>query len=162
MVELALVVAPLDQLVEGDVGLVDTRVLGCSKRDLAGEEDGRIEEHELRDELRSASRELEREPAAERVPDERRRTRADRLDDRVEMSFDVPRRLVRGRAMPEEVRSEDVESGELLRKPREVPAVVPHTVEADDPGSARRRPTREARAVTRLQAKAPSDSVTAS
>ena len=51
---------------------------------MAGEEDRRVEEDELRYELRRARRELEGEPTAERVPDERpTRLRADRLDDRV-------------------------------------------------------------------------------
>ncbi len=69
-VQLALVVATLDQLVERDVRLVDARVLGRGERDVAGEEDRRIEEHELRDELRRARGELEGEPPAEGVPDE--------------------------------------------------------------------------------------------
>ena len=47
-VELALVEASLDQLVEGDVGRVGARVLGCGECDVAGEEDGGIEQDELR------------------------------------------------------------------------------------------------------------------
>jgi hypothetical protein len=46
MVELALVVSTLDQLLEGDVGLFDPRVLGGRERDVAWEQDRRIEEHE--------------------------------------------------------------------------------------------------------------------
>ena len=115
-VELALVVAPLDQLVEGDVRLVDARVLGRGERDVAGEEDRRVEEDELRDELRRARGELERETPAERVADQDRLARADRLDDRVEVRADVPRRLPRRVAVPEQIGREDVVVGELARR----------------------------------------------
>ena len=84
------------------------RVLGCGERDVAGEEDRRVEEDELRNELRRARGELEREAAAERVPDQDRLARADRLDDRVDVGADVPRRLPGRVAVAEQVGSEDV------------------------------------------------------
>ena len=46
------------------------------ERDVAGEEDRRVEQDELRDELRRARRELEREASAERVADEDAGSRA--------------------------------------------------------------------------------------
>ena len=112
-VELALVVATLDQLVERDVRLVDPRVLGRGERDVAGEDDHGIEEDELRNELRRAGRELECEASAEGVPDQDRLASADRLDDRVEVRADVPRRLPRRVAVPEQVERDDVVVGEL-------------------------------------------------
>ena len=137
-VELALVVAAFDQLVEGDVRLVEPRVLGSRERDVAGEEDRRVEKHELRDELRRARGELERETPAERVPDEDRLARADRLDDRVEVRGDVPRRLPGRVAVSEQIGGEDVVAGEARRQRREVPPVIADAVQADDarpPGS---------------------------
>ena len=132
-VELALVVAALDQLVERDVRLVDPRVLGRGERDVAGDDDHRIEEDELRDELRRTRCELEGEAPAERVPDEDRLARADRLDDRVAVRADVPRRLPRRVAVPEQIGREDVVAGEARGQRREVPPVVADAVEADDP-----------------------------
>ena len=70
---------------------------------MAGHEDRRVEKDELRDELRRARGELEREPPSERVPDEDRLARADRLDDRVEVRGDVPRRLPGRVAVAEQV-----------------------------------------------------------
>jgi hypothetical protein len=71
-VELALDVALLDQLLERDVGLLGALPLGGGERDVAGDEDRRVEQDELLNELGRARSELEREPAAEGVPDQDR------------------------------------------------------------------------------------------
>ena len=67
--ELALVVAPVDPLLERDVRALLARVLRGEQRDVRQHVDRRVEENELRHELRRAGRELEREPATERMPD---------------------------------------------------------------------------------------------
>ena len=89
-VELALVVAALDQLVEGDVRLLLPCVLGGGECDVSREQDRRVEEDEPRDELRRSRRELEREASAERVADEDGLARPDRLDDRGEVRCRCP------------------------------------------------------------------------
>ena len=83
--ELALLVAPVDSLLEGDVRALLARVLGGEERDVRQDEDRGVEQDEPRDELGRARRELEGEPAAERVADEDRGLGPDRLDDRVEV-----------------------------------------------------------------------------
>ena len=70
---------------------------------MTGEQDRRVEEDELRHELRRARRELEREASAEGVADEHRLACAHRLDDRVEVRSDVPGRLPRRVAVTEQV-----------------------------------------------------------
>ncbi len=110
--ELALLVAVLDELVEGDIRLLAPGVLGRGERHVPGKEDGRVEQDELRDELRRSRGELEREPAAEGVADQDRFARADRLHDRTEVRFDVPRRLPRRVAVTEEVGRDNVVPGE--------------------------------------------------
>src|SRR4029079_4460328 len=63
-----------------------------------------------------------------------------RLHDRIEVRTDVPWRLPRRIAVAEEVERDDVVFGQLGCERREVQAVVPHPVEADDPGRALRAP----------------------
>ena len=104
----------------------------------AGEEDRRIDENELRDELRSAGRQLEGEPPAERVSDEDRLPCADGLDDRVAVRGDVPRGLPRRVPVAEEIGREDVVLPERRGERREVAAVVADAVEADDAECSRR------------------------
>ena len=99
---------------------------------MTGEQDRGIEEDELRDELRRARSQLEREPPPERVPDERCRARTDGGDDRVDVCPDVPRRLPGRVAVPEKVGSEDVVAREARCELREVTSVVADSVEADD------------------------------
>ena len=130
--QLALLVAALDELVEGDVRPLAPGVLGRGERHVPGEEDRGVEEHELRNELRRPRRELEREPSTERVADQDRLARSDALDDRLEMRADVPRRLPRRVAVAEEVGGDDVVARESRRERREVSAVIAHAVEADD------------------------------
>ena len=115
--ELALLVAPVDPFVEGDVGALLARVLGCEERDVREEVDRGVEQNEPRDELRRARRELEREPASERVADEHRGRGRRTVSTIASMCvLEVPGRLVRGGAVPEQVRREDVEAGQRSRR----------------------------------------------
>ena len=139
-VELTLVEAPLDQLVERDIRLLLACVLGRRESDVPREEERRVEEHELRDELRRACRELEREAATERMADEDRLAGADRLDDRREVRADVPRRLPGRVTVAEEVRRQDAMVRQRGGEPREVPAVVADSMQADDARRARLAP----------------------
>ena len=70
---------------------------------MAGEDDDRVEEDELRNELRCAGGELECEAASEGVSDQDRLASADRLDDGAEVGADVPGRLPRRVAVSEQV-----------------------------------------------------------
>ena len=87
-------------------------ILGGVERDRGRDVDRRVEQDEPRDELRGAGCKLEREAAAEGVAHETGRLGTDRVDDRVEMSVEIPRRLVGRRAVAEEVGREDVAPGE--------------------------------------------------
>src|SRR5258705_7237918 len=124
--ELAFVVTPFDQLVEGDVRLVDSRVLGRGERDVAGDDDHRVEEDELRNELRCAGGELECEASTEGVPDQDRLASADRLDDGVDVGADVPGRLPWRVAVAEQVDRDDMMVGQLGGESCEVSSVVPN------------------------------------
>ena len=131
-VELALVVAAVDKFVERHVRLVRAGVVGRRERDVAGKQDRRVEENELRNELRRACRQLEREPSSERMADQDRLAGADRPDDRVEVRADVPRGLPRRVAVAEKIRGDDVVAREAHCERREVPPVIPDAMEADN------------------------------
>ena len=123
--QLAFDVALLDRFLEGDVRSLSSCVLGGEERDLGWKVDRRIEQDEPPSQVRRSGSELEREAPAERVPDEGRPLVADDLLDRVEMRLDVPWRLVRRGAVPEEVRREHVEVVEgVLGEHREVTPVA--------------------------------------
>ena len=92
------------------------------------DEERRVEQDEPRRELRVAGRKLECEPASERVADKHPRRQPNGLDDRVQVVGDAPRRLVRRRAVPEQIRRDDVESGQRLGESREVPPMARHPV----------------------------------
>jgi hypothetical protein len=139
--KLALDVALLDRFRERDVAAVLAGVLGCVERDLGRQPDRGIEQDEPRHGLRRAGRELERKPASEGVAHVDGGLRTDGAHHRCQMRVDVPRRLVGGGAVAEEVGREHVGIVErVLREEREMPAVTGDAVEADDPRSARVAP----------------------
>ena len=102
-VELALVVAPLDQLVERDVRLVDARVLCRGERNVAGEQDrgSRRTSFGTSFGARAASSNARRPPKEWPIEDGLARSYG--LDDRVEVRPDVPRRLPGRVAVAEQV-----------------------------------------------------------
>ena len=83
---------------------------------MTGEQYRRVEQDELGNELRRACGELEREAAAERVPDEDGLARADGLDDRVDVRADVPRRLPRRVPVAEQIGRDDVVARRARRR----------------------------------------------
>ena len=162
-VELALVEAAVDQLVEGDVGLLLPGVLGGREGDVGRKQDRGIEEDELRDELRRARGELECEPAAEGVADEVRGSRA--RPSRRSASHRCarcPTAAPTARAVAEQIRREDVVVRELCGERGEVAAVVADAVQADDARGVPARPTRGARASRRVCVQRASESGTSS
>ena len=89
--ELALLVAAVDPFVEGDIRALPAGVLRRVERDRGRHVYRGVEQDEARDELRGTRGELEREAAAERVPDETGGLGADGIDDRGEVALEVPR-----------------------------------------------------------------------
>ena len=133
VVQLALGEPPLDRVVEACVAPLRPRVLRRPERDVRGNHDRGVEQHEPLDRPRAARGLLEREARAERVPDPGRRLVAQRRLDRVEVVGDAPRRLPRRCAVPEEVgRNDAVGRRERGREALEVPAPRRDAVQADD------------------------------
>ena len=131
--ELALLVAPIDRLLEAGVAPLRAAVLGRPERDVAGKQDCRVEEHEAVDLVRTRRDMLEGEPRAEGVAQPGAPPVSDRRAEAHEVVLDPPRRLARRVAVPEEVRREDpLRPGESLGETREVPAPCGDPVEADD------------------------------
>ena len=87
-------------------------LLGHEQRDLGIDQDRGVEQHEPLDELGMAGGDLEGEPAAERVADPRGGLGADRLEQQADVLVDAPGRLVRRRAVAEQVGREHVAVGE--------------------------------------------------
>jgi hypothetical protein len=140
VLELALLVSPADPVLEGDVGPLRARVLGSEEGNVRRKENRRVEQDELRDELRRACRQLERKPPAERMPDKERGLSAHGLDGRLQVSIDVPGRLVARGAVTEQVRCEHVEIGKRLGKLGEARSMSRDTVKADHSRGARIAP----------------------
>ena len=144
--ELALVVAAVDALVEGDVRAVLAGVLrrrAARSRAVRRSPDrgaraaGRASARARRSRTRAVRRTSGRSSIAGSVPTV--------CDDRVDVSVDAPRRLVGRRAVAEQVRREDAVAGErLLGELREVPPVARDAVQADDARGARLAPLLEA------------------
>jgi hypothetical protein len=140
-VELALLVAALDRLLERGVGALAARVLGREQRSGRIEQDRRVEQDEPLHQLRLPRRELEGEPAAEGVPEPGPRRRTDGREHRVRLRLDAPGRLVGRVAVAQQVRGEHVEPvGQAFPEAGEVPAVARHAVQADEWWSARIAP----------------------
>ena len=147
-VELALLEAAVDALVEGHVGALLARVLGRVEGDVRRDEDRRVEQDEPRDELGRPCGQLEGEASAEGVAHERAGLVAHRLGERGEMGVDAPRRLVRRRAVAEQVGSEDAEAGKRFGELGEVTPVARDAVQAHDSRGARLSPLVDVQAQT--------------
>ena len=131
--ELALLVAPVDRLLEAGVAPLRPAVLGRPERDVAGEQDCGVEEHETVDLVRMRRDVLEGEPRAERVAQPGAPPVPERRAEARQVVLDAPRRLARRIAVPEQVRREDpVRPGESRGETGEVPAPRGDPVEADD------------------------------
>ena len=97
---------------------------------------GRIEQDEAADPLGPGARELEQEPAAERVPDPVGLLDPERIDgvDQIgDMRLEVPWRFVPGAAVPAQIRRDDPEARRpaLEREPPLALAVRRHAVQAE-------------------------------
>lgn len=95
MVEHALGESPPDPVLEGRVRPVGPCFLSHVQRDRRVEQDCGVEQDESLDEAGPAGRDLEREPAAERVPDPGGRPGPDTRKQQIDVLGDAPRRLVR-------------------------------------------------------------------
>ena len=132
-VELALHVAPVDCLLEAPVAALRPCVLRGPEGDLGRDQDGGVEEDEAVDTSGVRRRPLERQAAAERVPQPGARLLSEGGVEVGEMIADPPRRLAAGIAVSVEVRGEDAVVGRETGSERlEVPAPRGDAVEADD------------------------------
>ena len=135
--ELALLVATIDRLLEAPVPALDACVLGGPEGDGWWDEDCRVEEHEPIDRSRPRSGPLEREPAAERVPQPDPLVSVEGCREVREVVGDPPRGLPLRVAVAEQVgRGHTVRRSEERRERLEVPAPRRDAVEADDRRSA--------------------------
>src|SRR5437868_8641146 len=126
--------ACLDRLLLGEVRMVGTLSLREVEADVREDLDRRVEQRDACEPIRIEHGELEDQPTAERMPDERRSADAggvERLEDVVGMCRDRPRRLPAGEAVAAEVRREHPEA---FRQPilRETPEAAPVGVDAVD------------------------------
>ena len=127
---------------EGGVGAVAAVLLRHDQRNRRIDEERRVEQHEPLDELGMAGGDLERQPAAERVPDPGCRLAAGGVDDQSDVLGDAPGWLVRRRAVTEQVGRDDAVVGKpALREPAIAAAVARDAVQADDTRTSRDRPT---------------------
>ena len=134
VVELAFLEATVDRGLEALVDPLAARILGRPERDVRGEQDRRIEQHEPLDAAAMAGGVLERDPSSERVAQPEPGLPDGGLDG-VDMVGEAPRGLARRVAVAQQVGSDDAE---LRREPAgealEVAAAAGDPVEADDGG----------------------------
>ena len=119
------------------------------------EQNRRVEEHKALDEARMPRRNLEREPAAERVPDPDRGLGSHTGHEQLDVLGDAPRRLVRRRSVAEQIRRQHaVPSEPPLHELLGVAPVSCDAVEIDDP--------RRLRIAPRLDVECPAQASSAS
>ncbi len=131
--EHALLVAPIDSLVERDVGAVAPRVLGRNEPDVRRDLERGIEEDEPLDAIRRGCGDLECDPPAERVAEPGAATGRCRFEHVLDVLLQMPGWLPAGVTVSAQVERDHVPvAGETSGELREVQAVARDAVQADE------------------------------